>query len=84
VIKLLVEHGAKINTPDNSFDTALHKAVLSDMEVNKRDSTEIIEYLLANDADMNLKNKQGQTAFELAKIRGSPELIQIMESYADP
>ncbi|KAL3862651.1 hypothetical protein ACJMK2_008605 [Sinanodonta woodiana] len=67
IIKLLVESGLDINGVDNNGNTSLHFTVTR--EVNDEDVTPaetIVRYLVQNGADVNIRNQDEQTAFDLA------------------
>ncbi|HYE76045.1 MAG TPA: ankyrin repeat domain-containing protein, partial [Blastocatellia bacterium] len=57
-----IARGARVNHVDNFGMTPLLYAASIDFG-----DTEVLEKLLAAGADVKLKNKQGQTAFDLAK-----------------
>jgi len=72
VLSALLAHGADVNeTWDNG--SALHIAV-----VNER--IDIIQYLLSKGADKKLENKEGQTASQLASVRGNSKVIKAFKS----
>lgn len=60
--QVLIAHGAKVNHVDNLGMTPLLYAASIDFG-----DTAVLEKLLAAGADVKFKNKQGQTAFDLAK-----------------
>jgi ankyrin repeat protein len=41
--------------------------------------TDIIKLLLAEGADVNVKNSKGETALMIAKMRGRKEIVEILE-----
>ncbi len=59
VAQLLVDRGADINAVDNDGYSALHMATL-------QQSVETLRFLLKNNADTNMRNKKGLTAFDIA------------------
>jgi ankyrin repeat protein len=59
IVKLLLEHGATVNMQTFKGDTALHYAV----RMNRKD---LVFELLGANADINLKNKEDKTPFDLA------------------
>ncbi len=63
--KLLIDHGAKVNVsrPSDGM-TPLHLAAQSG-------SPEIVELLLTNKAEVNVRDKAGQTPLDLAKYKAS-------------
>jgi ankyrin repeat protein len=62
VMKILVERGADVNAANDLGMTAAHYAV-------QRGAERIIEYLAAQGARFDVKNKQGRTPAELARGR---------------
>lgn len=60
-VSLLLNAGADINAQDEKGDTILMKAV-------QRGDTNLVKFLLANKADVNLKNKNGIDALSYAPL----------------
>jgi len=58
-MKLLVENGANVNAVNDRGDTALHGAA-------GRGADTLIQFLADHGAKMDIKNKQGRTAYEVA------------------
>ena len=71
VIKLLIGRGANIDNADTMGETPLMLATLSD---NK----EIVEFLVDSGADKTLKNKRGQTAYDIAKEENNARLYGLL------
>ena len=71
VIKLLIGRGANIDNADTMGETPLMLATLSD---NK----EIVEFLVDSGADKTLKNKRGQTAYDIAKEENNARLYSLL------
>lgn len=65
--ELLVDAGAGLDIQDGMGWTALHNAS------GCGDHGEIVDLLLAKGAALNIKNKDGQTAHDLAIEEGHPE-----------
>ncbi len=63
-IKLYVGAGAKINAANEAGNTALHYAALTG-------STRIADYLAANGAALDVRNKQGKSPLDLANPKGA-------------
>ncbi|EED11695.1 hspc200, putative [Talaromyces stipitatus ATCC 10500] len=85
VLSLLIENGADINAimynehyPSQALyyfmglGTALHKAA----ELGKVD---IVRYLISEGADLNIRDANGRTALECAKMSNHWEVIQVLE-----
>ncbi len=60
-VRLLMQHGVRINAQDNEGNTALMMAVA------KGDSYDFIRVLLDAGANPNIKNKAGKTALQIAR-----------------
>jgi ankyrin repeat protein len=73
IVSLLIQRGYDINAigPRNGY-TPLHDAVWANYP-------EGAKLLLAAGADVNIKNKDGLTALELARKNGKKELVAILE-----
>jgi len=59
IVQLLVQHGAKMNVQNNWRETPLHKAV-------KRQQSDVIMFLLSQDAEVRIRDKYGVTLLHLA------------------
>lgn len=62
IVKLLVDSNAEIDIQDLQRNTPLFKAVFY-----SKGRGDVIEFLLDNGADANLRNKHGVSPYELAK-----------------
>jgi hypothetical protein len=62
LVKLLLAHHAPVDARDGSKDTALHRAAMYDAYA-------AVQALLAAGADRRLRNRDGKTAYELARER---------------
>jgi ankyrin repeat protein len=62
VMKILIEQGADVNAVNNAGMTAMHYAV-------QRGSDRLVEFLAAQGARFDIRNKQGRTAADLARGR---------------
>lgn len=72
MVKLLLEHGASINSKDNDGDTALHMAVYSNY-------LRIVEVLLNKGAWMHVKNQQGLTPLDIAGKHSGAQMMLVMK-----
>ena len=73
IVKFLIEVGFDVNTHDNERWTPLMSAVYK----NKPD---FVEVLLKAGADPDMKNKEGKTAKDYARLNPNPEILKIFES----
>ena len=62
VAKLLLEHGARVDSQDSHGNTPLSTAVF-----DSRGRGEMIQLLLAHSANKHLKNNHGISPFDLAR-----------------
>ena len=68
----LVSEGADINAMDHRRNSALHSAILT------QDPIALVEFLIRNGADLDLKNGNGETALDIAKNTNNSHLIRIL------
>jgi len=73
-LRFLVEHGANVNLQDDRGETALMKAACNDSP----DAASWVDLLLRNGADRTIKNKSGQTAFDLAKACNAAKAAELL------
>ena len=83
IVAKLLEKGADVNATDDYGDTALMKVINCDEEDDRPwyqveyDIIEIVEKLLKQDGiDVNVKNKNGKTALDIAEETGCTKKIQ--------
>jgi ankyrin repeat protein len=84
LVLLLLEHGAKPNTPsqDQGF-TPLHSAVATDAGGSA--DREMIRALLVAGADPNLRSREGGTPLHTAAFTGDIDIVELLLAYgADP
>jgi ankyrin repeat protein len=75
IVDLLLKKGANINSQDKLGYTAIAKA--SSLGIGRH--FEIVESLISNCANLNLKTKEGLSPYILAKINGHEELAKILK-----
>lgn len=75
MVKLLIDHGANINTKSNG-DTPLHLAV-------RYNRVEIIKILLKNGANINIKDKYGNTPLMEVVTYGNNIMLLLLQNGAD-
>jgi hypothetical protein len=71
VARLLLDHGADINTRDNNGEIPLHIAVSNRY-------IELVRVLLEYGADVGAEDMEGRTPFSLAKERQSDEIMKLL------
>ena len=86
-IKLLLKYGANIDAQDKDGDTILHQCVIDMKKATKeKDSLlkiiklkEILKLYLQHNPNKTIKNKKGQTAYDLAvKYLNDYEIIELL------
>ena len=79
--KALLEDGVDVNLPDtvNLQDkdgyTALHYAI-------RWNFLEMVNYLLANGADVGQRNNAGESSFDMAKKYSKFTILPVLEAFA--
>jgi len=73
-VKLLLAHGANVETKDDQGNTAL----LLTAEGGGYEGTKIAEMLVRYGADLHATNKHGNTALELAHKNGHADIAAIL------
>ena len=83
IVAILLENGANVNATDDDGDTALMKVINCNEEDDRPwyqveyDIIEIVEQLLNQDGiDVNVENKNGKTALDIAEETGCTKKIQ--------
>ena len=70
IVKFLIEKGAEVNAQNVGRQTPLHLATIAS-------HAEIVIHLLDHGVDHKIKDKEGHTAFEMAKFK--PNLTSIFK-----
>jgi ankyrin repeat protein len=71
IIRLLIEHGAKVNIQDNKGQTPLHYA-------NRYNLPHSVEILIQNGADVNTQDNEGQTPLHYATSYNQDHSVEIL------
>ncbi|XP_068114378.1 ankyrin repeat domain-containing protein 22 isoform X2 [Hyperolius riggenbachi] len=72
LIGILLQSGVDVNAVDDSGDTALHYAC-------KMKSQAIVQMLLQANADPSIKNKEGESSFDIAQRLRFNNILHLME-----
>ncbi len=78
VAQLLVAANADLNVQDNSGRTPLHQAVLEEQSFF---GPELVTLFLSKNARVDLKDKQGKTALDLARQLNKTQIINLLEQH---
>jgi ankyrin repeat protein len=74
IAQLLIDSGTKVDDlGPNMSGTALMTAV-------SHNKIEAVKLLLKNGADVNLRNKDGKTAIDIAREKGFNEILQVLKA----
>lgn len=80
ILKILLGHGADIQVGGNNVATPLHAAAGAHIE-----NLEVVKVLVANGADLNARNSRGQTAYDIAVLKGYTMITKyLLDCGADP
>ncbi len=74
-VSLLLRHGANVNAVSKSGETPLH-IVAAEWE-----RTDVLKILLENGADTTLKDRDGDTALDIAKHREDPAKVKLLRKF---
>ncbi len=78
IVELLLKNNAKVNAQESIFgSTPLIRAA-------GKGYTDIVKILIEHGADPNIKDNDGQTAYDLAKSQGREEVMKILEANNRP
>lgn len=75
IVTLLLDSGAEVDPVDSFGNSPLWRCVM-----NCGDNYEVVRALLAAGADSYLKNKSGNSPYDIAKSAGLAELVDILGS----
>lgn len=90
----LLKKGAEINAKDKAGQTALFYAIEraqddpfhfihDDQKKKAKESklryVELVQFLIDKGADVNVKDKEGETALKISKLRGRPEIVALLK-----
>ena len=76
-IEKILEYGLNVNAMDHNGWSSLHWAVAS-----TEDSTQLVKLLLERESDKSIRDKQGRTAFDIAKIFKRTNDIAVLANHA--
>lgn len=89
IVRMLLEGGAAINQQDSVYGrTALHEAAVGrslfqewpfTREFTEEDQSNTVKVLLAHGADKQIKDKDGNTALDLAKKAHATNVVRLLE-----
>gem|GEM_PF-844634 len=74
--KLAVQYGADVNWVNNKGQSPLNRCVTFSFDKIKQQSPELIDFLIAQGADVNLADAQKKTPLHNAASRGDASIIQ--------
>uniref|UniRef100_A0A665X7E6 Cyclin-dependent kinase 4 inhibitor D n=2 Tax=Echeneis naucrates TaxID=173247 RepID=A0A665X7E6_ECHNA len=72
-LRVLVEYGASVNTPDQSGALPIHIAI-------REGHRKVVEFL-APQSNLKHANISGQTAIDVARASGAPDMIDLLFAY---
>jgi ankyrin repeat protein len=77
-VELLPDLGAHINVADIHSETPLHYASCS-----LKDNGKLVKFLLDRGADIGVRNKDGETAVQVATKNGHTNSVKLVDRCAD-
>ncbi|MDR2586574.1 MAG: ankyrin repeat domain-containing protein [Prevotellaceae bacterium] len=80
IAKLLIESGANV---DGVGDTGFEYIVYPLMLAVGNDNMEMVKMLMENNCTINIKDKQDETPFTVARNREDIEMLALLQEYAD-
>lgn len=82
MFQLLTEHGLDINAQNNQGNTLLSLFIDKNYHYrNSKHKLETIEYLIANGADVNLKDLQGRSILLKATYHSNQEIVDLLKKH---
>ena len=79
--RLLLDAWPDVNATDSNGNTALMFAACACGLASNEDGLQLLYLLLANGADPNLKNNQGETALMIASARGRLDVVALLVAH---
>ena len=74
-VRVLLEHGAEVNAPQEGGWTALHAAA-------QNGDAEMVRLLIAAGADVKMRAANQQNALDLALTKGQQDVVELLDEYA--
>ena len=75
----MLQHGAEINVCNGAHMTPLRKSLLNDF---KKPDADVVRLLLENGANVNVKDDQGRTPFQIANaLMGVSDIKQLLSEH---
>ncbi|KAJ7658332.1 ankyrin repeat-containing domain protein, partial [Mycena polygramma] len=74
IVRILLDHGADVNTAGGEYGSALHGAAAVD-------HMDIVRILLEHGADVNMTGGRYGSALRVATIRGSKEIVKLLREH---
>lgn len=76
IVSSLIKNKADVNAQDSDENTPLHLLALHRSDI----VAPIAEILIAAGAKLNIKNKKGETVFDIARKRNNQNLLDLLDS----
>ena len=78
IARMLIEHGADVNTRDNANLTPLHQTLMGEHTILNEKKLRTAQLLLEHGADVDARNKNGSTPLLLVAMKGNFEAAQLL------
>ncbi|KAI9451116.1 ankyrin repeat protein [Lactarius psammicola] len=78
VSRMLLEHNADVNSPDNRGKVPLHRVSERSLDNLKRDDPGVVRLLLEHGADVDAEDEEYVTPLYLASSRGKAEVVRLL------